>query len=325
VPFRQTTVAGLPAVSLFSDEAEVVMLPGAGARITHLRRRAGREWLWRNPVLPFRVPPTEAGDSPTRYVDGFDSGGWDECFPTVGACPLPGAEATRLPDHGELWWATWSHDLSTGPDATTWRGVARCHTVPAEFARTLTLEHEAEPGSAVIRFDYRLRSLGAREFPFLWSAHPLLGAVAGARLELPGVSRVRVAAVHGRHDLAVGAEVPWPLDGAGAFHVPEAAGWAVKLFATVPVAARALLTAPPHGETLELLWDGSAVPMVGMWLNMGGWSPTGDPYYNLAVEPCHAGPDRLDQAVAEWGLAPFLRPEEERAWRLTVVLREGTR
>ena len=36
--------------------------------------------------------------------------GWDECFPTVGPCPLPGAApgAPPLPDHGELWGASWT-------------------------------------------------------------------------------------------------------------------------------------------------------------------------------------------------------------------------
>ncbi|HXI21413.1 MAG TPA: hypothetical protein VNH46_10020 [Gemmatimonadales bacterium] len=327
MPFRQTTVAGLPAVALFTDEAELITLPGAAGRITHLRRRAGREWLWRNRALPFRAPPRDPGSSPTRYVDEFDSGGWDECFPTVGACPLPGAapDAPWLPDHGELWSAVWRHDLSTGPTETVWRGAVRCSTVPAEFTRVVTLDHGGDPGTATIRFDYRLGALADRPLPFLWSAHPLFGLTPGMQLELPGVARVRVAAVHGRHDLTPGQEADWPLDGGDRFTVPAPAGWAMKLFATVPAVARARLIDPRRGETLELLWDGEVVPLVGLWLNMGGWSPRGDPYYNLAVEPCHGAPDRLDQAVEDWGLAPFLRPGEERAWRLTVVLREGTR
>ena len=90
MPYRQTTVSGLPAVSLSNDTLELVAIPEAGARITHLRRRAGREWLWRNPRLPFRAAPVEPPLGPTDYVDRFDSGGWDECFPTI----TPG----RLPD-----------------------------------------------------------------------------------------------------------------------------------------------------------------------------------------------------------------------------------
>jgi hypothetical protein len=61
VPFRQTTVAGFPAIALRSEEIEVVAVPAIGMKLTHLRRLRGREWL-----------------------RGSDSGGWDECFPTAG-------------------------------------------------------------------------------------------------------------------------------------------------------------------------------------------------------------------------------------------------
>jgi galactose mutarotase-like enzyme len=318
MPYRQTTVAGLPALALFNEELELVAVPSAGARITHLRRRNGREWLWRNPQLPLSVPPIEIPRHPTIYVDRYDSGGWDECFPTVGACPLPGApaDAPPLPDHGELWCAEWQHDLLANAEITTWRSVVTCRTVPAEFQREITLDGDR------IHFDYRLRSLGTEPFPYLWCAHPLFTLQPGTLLELPGVSRARVAAVQGRHDFSVGSEVPWPLDGGAGFRVPETGGWAAKLFLESAGTGGARLTDPTRGETLELQWDATEVPLVGLWLNLGGWSPAGEPYVNLAIEPCLAAPDRLDEAVESWGLAPILPPQGERVWRLTVALRE---
>jgi galactose mutarotase-like enzyme len=317
MPYRQTTVAGLPALSLYNDDLELVAVPSAGARVTHLRRRNGREWLWRNPVLPLSVPPIELPTTPTAYIDRYDSGGWDECFPTVGACALPDTVPARpLPDHGELWCAEWQHDLLANGEVTIWRSVAHCRTVPASVQREVTLDGDA------IHFDYRIRSLGDAPFPYLWAAHPLFAIQPGTLLELPGVSRARVGAVHGRHDLASGEMVTWPLDNERGLVVPERGGWAMNLFMESAAPGLARLTDPTRGETLELHWDAAEIPFVTLWLNFGGWGPAGEPYVNLAVEPCLAVPTTLDEAAAIPGMAPILPPSGERAWRLTVTLRE---
>ncbi|HEX7336364.1 MAG TPA: hypothetical protein VF252_04065, partial [Gemmatimonadales bacterium] len=67
-------------------------------KVTNFRRLNGREWLWRSDQIP--LAPARPGAS---YVETADSGGWDECFPTVGPCPVPGAPpgTPPLPDHGE--------------------------------------------------------------------------------------------------------------------------------------------------------------------------------------------------------------------------------
>ncbi len=325
MPYRQTTVAGHPAVSLYNDTVELIALPAVGGRISHLRlRRRGREWLWHNPALEFKVPPSDPGTSPTVYVDQFDSGGWDECFPTVGACYLPGSQDRRwLPDHGELWHAGWRHDLFNSNGVTSWRSVAECRTVPAVFSRRVEIADPDGPDEGRVTFHYGVRSTGSDPFPFLWSAHPLLTAQPGTRIELPGVSRVRVASVLGRNDLTIDSEIDWPMEGTG-FHVmPPGEGWAVKLFAQSPAEGRAIVTDPLRGESLELQWDGRDVPWIGLWVNPGGFGPEGAPHYTLAVEPCLAGPDALDRAVSDWRVAPILRPGEERSWRLTVIVREA--
>jgi galactose mutarotase-like enzyme len=318
MPYRQTTVAGLPALSLYNDELELLAIPSVGARITHLRRRRGREWLWRNPVLPFAVPPVELPTSPTIYVDRYDSGGWDECFPTVGVCPIPGSEpAAPLPDHGELWCAEWKHDLLANGAVTIWRSVAQCRTVPASFQREVTLDGDA------VHFDYRLRSTGSTSFPYLWAAHPLFAIQPGMRLKLPGVSRARIGAVLGRHDLAPGNSVTWPLDNGAGFVIPERGGWAMLLFMESAPDGLARLSDPTRGEALELHWDAAEIPYLSLWLNLGGWSPAGEPYVNLGIEPCLAIPTQLNDAAAIPGMAPILPPSGERAWRLTVTVREA--
>ncbi|HET7600060.1 MAG TPA: hypothetical protein VFK09_07190 [Gemmatimonadales bacterium] len=317
MPFRQTTVSGIPAVALRSAELEVVVAPSLGAKLTNLRRLRGREWLWRNPRIPLARPA-----EPTSYVEAADSGGWDECFPTVGPSPVPGAPpgAPELPDHGELWSTPWRASAYDHAAGTTFAGTVAGRRLPYEFSREVTLSNEAP----AVRLRYRLRHTGGDPFPWIWSSHPLLNVQPGSVLELPGVRQVRVYTVHGRHDLRPGDDVTWPdaLGGeGGAFRFPERGGWALKLFADLGPEGRMALTDPRQGERLELVVDPREVPQVGVWVNVNGWAPAGlDPYYNLGLEPCIGAPDRLDQAVLEWRMARTLAPGEERSWSVEVRL-----
>ena len=310
-------MAGLPAIALRGDELEAVVVPSAGMRITNLRRPRGREWLWRSAQIP--LAPPEPGRS---YVETADSGGWDECFPTVAPSPVPGAPpgTAELPDHGELWAASWQSSVYQHAGGTTLSASTTGRILPYEFHRDVTAARD-EP---VLRLSYRLRHLGERPFPWIWSAHPLLNVQPGSLLELPTMQQVRLDQVHGRSDLARNDIVSWPAavgGEAGRFRFPEPAGWAVKCFGDVGESGRMTLTDPRQGERLTILVSPAAVPQVGLWINCGGWAPPGrTPYYNLALEPCIGAPDSLADAVEEWGLARTLAPGEERAWELEVRL-----
>ena len=285
-----------------------MVVPSVGMRITHLRRPRGREWLWRNDQIPLSVP-----DPDRSYVDGADFGGWDECFPTVAPSP-------PLPDHGELWSATWQSSISEHAGGTTLSGSATGRLLPYELQRDVTVMRD-EP---MLRLRYRLRHLGDAPFRWLWSAHPLLNVQAGSVLELPTVHQVRVDHVHGRTDLARNDIVSWPagLGGeADRFRFPASGGWAVKCFGDVGPSGRMTLTDPRQGERLTLEVRPAEVPQVGIWINCHGWAPPGRmPYYNLGLEPCIGAPDRLADAVEEWGLAQTLAPGEERTWEVEVRL-----
>lgn len=315
------SVAGLPAIALRSPELELIAVPAAGMRITHLRRVRGREWLWRNPALPLSPPAAAASLPPDRaYVEGADSGGWDECFPTVAPSPVPGGWPGELPDHGELWQAHWESAVWEDPAGATLAASATGERLPYEFHRSITLAADAPEA----RFDYRLRHTGDRPFPWLWSAHPLLLVQPGTALDAPGLRQVRLAAVFGREDLAAGDIVSWPggITAADRFVMPPPSGWAVKCFGNAadgPV----VVTDPRRGERLEIVADPAEVPHLGLWINAGGWAGGGgEPYYTLGVEPCIGAPDRLADAVEAWETALVLQPGEERRWRLTVRLPE---
>jgi len=317
MPFRQVTVSGFPALALRGAEVEVVVVPVLGMKVTNLRRLRGREWLWRSDQTA--LAPGIPGAS---YVETADTGGWDECFPTVGACSLPGRpDAPPLPDHGELWSARWESAVSDHAGGTTLTGTVKSPRFPCEFQRAITVDAR-EP---VVRFQYRLRHLGGEPFPWIWSAHPLFNVQPGSTLELPGVTQVRADSAHGRLGPAHGEAISWPegVSGeVGHFTMPHrSAGWALKLFADIGPSGRAVLTDPREGERLELRGDPTTVPQIGIWINCGGWAPEGRvPYFNMAVEPCIGAPDRLDQAVEAWHTAQELAAGEERSWSIEAAL-----
>ena len=315
--FRQVTVSGFPALALRGADVEVIAVPALGMKLTNLRRLRGREWLWRSDQIP--LAPGVPGAS---YLETADSGGWDECFPTVAPGPVPGQpDAPPLPDHGELWRARWETAVSDHAGGTTLTATATGTRFPYEFQRAVTLDAQ-EP---VVRFRYRLRHLGGDPFPWIWSSHPLFNVQPGTTLQLPGVSQVRVDAAYGRPDAAHGDTMAWPgaVSGeSGSFTVPvPAVRWAMKLFADVGPSGEAILTDPREGERLIFQVDRLTVPQVGVWINCGGWAPEGrEAVFNLGVGPCIGAPDRLDQAALDWGTAQTLAPGEERRWGLEVRL-----
>jgi galactose mutarotase-like enzyme len=315
--FRQIKVSGFPAVALRSAELEVVAVPAIGMKLTNLRRLNGREWLWRNDQIPLALP--EPG---TSYVDSADSGGWDECFPTVGPCPVPGApeDTPPLPDHGELWSAPWSSSVYDHAEGTTFTGSAPGSAFRYDFQREVTLD----PQAPVVRFRYRVFNRGDTPFPWIWSSHPLLNVQPGSELTLSGVTQVKLDAVHGRDDLSENDVVSWPGAIGGnsdRFTFPETGGWAVKCFGDLTGESTLALTDPRKGERLEMIIRAAEVTNVGVWINCRGWAPRGrQPYYNLGLEPCIGAPDRLDVAVNNWKTAQVLEPGEERAWSVEVRL-----
>jgi len=331
-------------VTLAAGGAHVEILPALGGKISALRL-AGREWLWTNDQLP-RVAPTPdvAADDGASYVMTADTGGYDECLPTVGACTIdvPGAGRVALPDHGELWsqpGATEQLPSADGSAAAVTRWTGR--RLAYAFTRTITVGADG-----AVRMEYALTSRGATAIPFLWSAHPLLPFTPDTRLDLPIAARVRVGSEEGIALGGEGAEHRWPVLRVGDaratrfgpreldFTRPaavahalggakgEAAGYACKLFLDLPRASAGRsvrLGVEQAGARLEVEVDPGEVPHLGLWLNHGGWAPSGDrrPYYNLGFEPCIGVPDALDAALGRWQGAHALAPNETRRWTLT--------
>ena len=303
------------SAELRAGGARVVIIPALGGKIAALEL-AGRQWLWTSDVIPFSAPTDGAS-----YVETADSGGYDECFPTVGACSIPPSVhpfgGLALPDHGELWAQASAFTLETRADGMSatceWTG----RRMPYRFTRVVDVHAS---GSVAMR--YAATNEGADRMPFLWSAHPLLPLTPQTKLVLPEGARVRVYAEHGIDLFGTCAEHQWPIFRLERRDVdlshPDsvARAYACKLFFDMPVGQAAV---EEENARLEVTFDVAEVPNFGLWINRRGWTPfkRKKAYLNFAFEPCIGAPDTLSDALGAWRAAHWLEPGETRQWTLT--------
>jgi len=314
---RWHTVAGFDALDVTTGPIALTMLPQLGGKLIRLQDlRTGREWLWQNPRLPHRrVPPG------TSYSLA-DSGGWDECFPTVAACHYPAAPWPALPDHGELWSQPAQLDLVQQPDRTLLRTRWQGSALPYIFERTITLQ----PESSRLRFDYLLSNQADRELIGIWSAHPLLAIEQGMQLRLPPEARLHCwlslpAELRiDRHQLSHPPELRLGERRIDLSRLPDgAAGIAIKLWSDPLQDGWASLHA--SDGALHFVWDATHLPQVAYWLNLGAYAGDGGPpYTNLGLEPCIGAQDSLAEAVERQQPFLLLPPHGTHSWWLEVML-----
>lgn len=321
LPFLSKPRPKLPTASDFGylelrgGTSRVVVVPSLGGKITELEI-GGRQWLWSSDVVPLA-----RGIDGTSYPETGDSGGFDECFPTVSACRVPGWVRTfggiELPDHGELWSQEPVLAVRTSPDGqraiTTWRGVR----LPYFLSREVCVA----PDGAV-RMTYTVVNDGNERIPFLWSGHPMFPLGEQTRLVLPDGARMRVFA---RHEIELGevrSEHRWPfVRGSGKvfdFTNPFAVAkrYACKLFVDM---SEGWATLREGDWELAMSFDPGAVTHVGLWINKRAWTPfrREEPYQNLSFAPCVGAPDSLSDALGDWKSAAWIEAGHEKEWSVT--------
>jgi hypothetical protein len=309
------TVDAFPAVSVNTGPLVLTLVPALGGKISSLLDiRSGREWLWRHPRLPYARIAADAD-----YGAHADTGGWDECFPSVGPCiyPLPPWKGAPIADHGELWAQVAELDITEGADQValqcSWAGVA----LPYRFTRTLHLER----GAARVRAEYRVVNLSDAPLNFLWSAHPLLAIAPGMRLELPAAATYNCWASVPPDLLPAMSGLQVPLSAVDLNCLPRPNGTALKLWSDPlpPDAGHAALYALEG--SLHMRWDPALLPQIAFWLNLGAWAGDGGPpLYNLGLEPCIGAQDSLADAITEHNLAARLSPYGTRGWWMELDL-----
>lgn len=297
---------GFTVRGLRSGTAELLMVPDLGGRIISLRNlKTGREWCWHQP-RPDWLWANQAGDA----FGSSPQAGIDECVPSVSACELNGR---LIPDHGEVWSQRWNLD-PTALENKVLAATVPLTVSPLVFSRTIQV---GEDGAFV--FDYSLRNTGSATEPYLWCFHPLTNIEPGDRLELP-------AEVHNlRLNGGIGAPIefgdiwpyPEPFPGVRLDEcaVPGMPSGCVKGFAGPLATGHAAQVNDHTGDRLDLRWDASVIPFLGVWLNRGFGG-----FHHLALEPTTGAPDSLAKAVEDWQQFSVVQPGETVRWSLSMLL-----
>jgi len=315
---------GFEAFRLSNNSVSLTVVPALGGKITsilHLPTR--REWLWRNPHLPYRAPVYGAS-----FVEKFDLGGLDECFPSITPTVMsthPWA-GTSIPDHGELWCQPWEVQELSDKDEQVSVALS-CHGIrlPYRFERVAAISAVR----STIQLSYALTNLSPYYLPFVWSIHPLLRIEPGMRMVLPEcITTIRVASSTAPTMVKPGTLHAWPC-----IHGPDgqqinlsevpAASWrqAYKLY-TPPLTGsepvEAVVYTPDRQHSLRFRFSPNQITHVALWMNYGGWSPLESvaPYFNLGFEPCIGGADSLSIALEDLGEFGQLAPLQTQRWEL---------
>lgn len=314
----RTTTEGFESIRVHTGAVELTLIPELGGKISSLRdSRTNREWLWRHPRFPYRRVPH--GSS---YVAEADTGGWDECFPSVSACSYPSEpwQGVAIQDHGELWSQAAHFEMNEEVDKVilfnSWQGIA----LPYTFSRNITITEN----SGCLRIDYEAENKSDQPINYVWCIHPLLNIEPGMELYLPTSARFNVAGTIPANLLASMENLRYPFEVPGLKFpsLPEtSAARAIKIWShPLPSGETWATLRAPDGE-FRMKWEATHLPQIAVWMNFGAWAADGGaPYYNLGLEPCIGAQDSLADAVTQYHLYATLPPHASKNWWLEMEL-----
>ena len=314
----RSSIAGFESIQVNTGMLELTIIPELGGKISSLRDvRSGREWFWRNPRIPYQHVPH--GSS---YIENADTGGWDECFPSVSPCEYPGGpwKGAFIQDHGELWSQAADFELDEQPGwvglRTRWQGLA----LPYTFTRSIMLMAD----SARLRVNYSVQNNSRSPLNFVWCIHPLLAIEPGMQLRLPRPGRYNVNGTYppGLLPSCSGLKYPFDLPGLNLPSIPQpSAARAIKIWSDPLPMEEGWVALKAHNGELRMQWDPALLQQVAVWMNFGAWAGDGGaPYFNLGLEPCIGAQDSLADAFAPHNLFGNLHPYALKTWWLEIEL-----
>lgn len=315
---NRTLIEGFESVQINTGVLELSIIPELGGKVNSLRdSRTGREWLWRHPRYAYKQV-----SHGSVYVEHGDTGGWDECFPSVSECTYPSEpwNGALIQDHGELWSHPAEFDLSqmTGVVKITTRsqGVA----LPYTFTRVITLTEN----SASVHVGYEVVNNSDQPINYIWSMHPLIAIEPGMELLLPASARFNVNGTVPENLVFTVKNLQYPFTASGLNFptLPEtSAARAIKFWSDPLPAGEGWTSVRAHNGKLKMKWDTALLPQVAVWLNLGALGMDGGtPYYNMGLEPCMGGQDSLNDAVNKYHLYEILPPRGAKTWWLEIEL-----
>lgn len=325
--FRQVpSEDGLDRIQLQNRHVDLVVVPAVGGKIIDLiDRRSGRNWLWRNPHIPFARASRDAD-----FDREQDSGGWDEVLLSIKPGKIRSAsdQFQAVPDHGDLIGCEWTVDeLQVTPAGDVICDMSAIgSSAPYRFHRRIRLPNN-EP---LVEMTYSLTNDGDEPLPCFWCAHPLLAVESDTSIDIHGSSLLRVDDTATRQHADPDIEQRWPklllrdgksFDLSRGFAINDTQrSYASKIFVRSPETGVASVLHGDSGAQLTFRFDPAELPWLGIWINNRGWSGCGsEPYMNLGLEPATTPYDCVNQAIKN-DAVPWLQPGGIRNWSLSVEL-----
>ena len=316
---KNIKVGTLDGILLEDYILRLVLLPQLGGKVISLiYKPTGKELLFKVPKADYRIP--RWGEPFVRY----DTGGWDECFPTIAPCLYPEGiwKGTPLPDHGALWSIPWHCQLSPNEVYL----AAKCMTLPLLFRKRIRLVPKGR-----VKVSYEVENLCGEPLIFLWAAHLLLRITDNWEILLPSeVDYLRVNWSKGERLGKLGEKVDWPIarDSEGReapLHTgfSPAAGYADKLFTPRLSVGAGGMWNKRTGESLVLNFPADLVPFIGLWLCQGGYPEDREPkHFTAGIEPSTGAPDSLEVAY-KWGEYARIGARSRYQWWLELKVAQG--
>jgi len=303
---------------LVNSQLVVTVLPAMGGKISGIeRKKSGTQFLQQAEGNYHNVQLPEYGqDFLPPYAAGFD-----DCFPTVSPCSISSSgEMIELPDHGELWTASWEAEQS-GP------GV-KLTTYGKKLNYRFTKWIQLDGNSLTIR--YRADNIGSYPIPFIWSSHPLLNVDPEDELILPAeINEVLLDGMTEEDIGKFGDRLSWqdlkskslPFD--LSIVQPREAEFAGKFFSEKLQTGLAGIYRKQTDESLLFEFDTAEIPYLGIWLCYGGWPENSENKdLTAALEPCIGRPDSLEKAI-KWGENLEINPSEMHEWSMKITIEDG--
>jgi len=272
------------------DNWHIEYIPDDGARIAVLRYD-GHDLLTGRPDL-FRAPDRFYGEYETRPVFGYD-----DCFPTVDPCSLPGRES-ECRDHGELCWQKWNTELRGNSLICT----TDCLLPAVKFRRRLTFD-----GSR-LSWRFEVTPQQDEKAVFLHVMHALLPLENIVSMEIPECTKILNEIDSRETSLKSSKEL-------GEYLLAFQPG-SFEMLLLREIADGSVKLCFRNGLKLEIRFDNHLFPTLGIWWNRGGYPHGGQLRTECAFEPIPGTCSDLSKSYRD-GVFLSVTPGEKLCWDVT--------
>ena len=284
-----TNREGIPVIRAENEQLAFEIAPLLGGRIISIyHKKLEKEFLWHNKGLGL------AQNEPGADYDSNFWGGIDELLPN----DIPETvDSIAYPDHGELWTAALSHEITHGE-------ISVEGTLPLSriyYRKTLSL-HVNKPE---IEVRYKIRNDSGARRHFLWKLHAAVRIQEGDRL----LSKAKTASIvsAGSSRFKSMDEFSWPeIEGTDASLVPAKDG-TMDFFYLYdnPEASMQMLSAGGR-HVFACQYDQEVFPYQWYFASYGQFND----HYTAILEPASAMPVSVNDAQ-KLGQCTVLEPGEE--------------